>query len=251
MRSSLVLALALPWFAACGDIDVKSVRVGGSVPEQLAGEWNGQWQSTSGSAGGSITLRMQDFEGEAVVSVQLDNPCIGAEAYQFRVEGNVIELLADGVVLFSAVLGDDRTLVGTYGCSADLGVWEAEWIRELPTLVDLGGRWEGLVNVPGIVPQPAVLQIGLSVDTGALVVDGTVQFPTLAPTLLPVHGAVQFRATAFDIALDVSTGTSLGIQLLGIGDVAARRIDTGLLRTNGDPSVPFTTAGWTAQWISP
>lgn len=236
--------------ASCGDIDVTSIRVGEAVPAALAGEWTGSWQSTRTGGSGSVTLRMQDFAGEAVVSVQIDNPCVAAAEYRFRTSGNVIELLSDDVVLFSAVLDEQRSLVGSYGCAADGGVWEVAWVRELPPLIDLGGRWEGSVTLPGIPAQPMLLELALVVRGGALVVEGTVQFPTLAATLLPVHGFVQFQATTFDFALAVTTGSSLAVQLLAVGELATRSIGTGLLQTNGDPSVPFTQAGWRAQWVA-
>lgn len=234
--------------AACGDLDVRSVRVSASVPAELEGEWSGHWQSSDGSAGGAVLLRMQDFGGVPVVSVQLDNPCIQAQEYQFRTVGNRLELLADGEVLFAAAFGEDRTLAGTYGCIADAGTWDAAWARALPDLVDLGGRWEGSVSAFGVPPRTLSLDLDLLVRGGALVVEGTVHVPSLFATPLPVNGLIQYHEQTFDLWLAVTTGSSLAVQMFAVGDVATRRIDTGLVQTNGDPALPFTQAAWRAQW---
>lgn len=253
MRALAVLALVSLSFAACGDITVKSIRVADSVPATLEGEWTGQWSSTRSTGGGTVRLRMQDFEGEPVVSVQLDNPCIEARAYQFRTTGNLIELLADGVPLFSAVLGEARTLTGTYECAADSGVWSVTWSRELAPLVDLGGRWDGTLSLPGLSTTSLRLQLDLDflVQGGALVVQGTARLPDLSTTVLPVFGVVFFRTDDFDLRLLApTTETGTGIELFGVGPLDTRRIDTGLVQVT-DPSLPIAQATWQAQWISP
>lgn len=248
MRLSFGLVLCV-LLASCGDIEVRSVRVSESVPEELQGEWTGHWQSSDGSGGGAIVLRMQDFGGTPVVSVQLDNACIEAREYQFRTFGNQLELLADGEVLFSALFGDDRTLLGTYGCDADAGTWDAAWAHALPELVDLGGRWEGSISVFGQPLRTLVLDLDLVVRGGALVVEGSVAVPSLLTSPLPVSGLIQFHDQTFDLFLAAATGTSLTVQAFGVGDLQERRIDTGLLQTNGDPMLPFTQAAWRAQWV--
>lgn len=252
MRLSLGLVLCVS-LASCGDIEVRSIRVSESVPEELQGEWTGHWQSSDGSGGGAIVLRMQDFGGTPVVSVQLDNACIEAREYQFRTFGNQLELLADGEVLFSALFGDDRTLLGTYGCDADAGTWDAAWAHALPDLVDLGGRWEGSISAFGQPLRTLVLDLDLVVRGGALVVEGSVAVPSLLMTPLPVSGLITFRhepvfdVHSFELLLATPIGSSPTVQLFGTGDPQLRRIDTGLLQTSGDP-LPLTAA-WRAQWV--
>jgi len=255
MRLLAALLLVSLSTSSCGDLDVKSIRVADAVPAELEGEWRGQWSSTRGGGAGTVTLRMQEFEGEAVVSVQLDNPCIEARAYQFRAAGNLIELLADGVPLFSAVLDDSRTLTGTYECAADGGVWSVTWNRGLAPLVDLGGTWQGVVavSVAGAASQSLslLLTLDLVVQGGALVVQGTAQLPDLSPTVLPILGLVSFRTTDFDLRLLVPTSESGdGLELLGAGRLDTFRVDTGLVQVT-DPTLPISHATWTAQRIAP
>lgn len=251
MRRLAAILLACAVMSACGDIHVRSIRVPESVPDRLQGEWTGAWHSTRDGSGGTVVLRMQDFGGEPVVSIVLANPCVEAREYTFRTEGNMVELLADQEVLFSAILGTDRTLTGSYQCDADAGLWTAAWAAELPPLVDVGGRWEGSLAIPSFPPQPFVMDIALEVVGGALTVGGSVQVPTVMTSALPVVGVVMFHDTTFDVWLEVPTGTANNPQLFGVGDLASMRITTGLLQANGNPLLPFVQAGWTALRTAP
>lgn len=248
MRLATALAMSA-LFAACGDIEVRSIRVPDSVPATLAGEWTGNWQSDRDSSNGSVVLRMQDFQGEAVVSFQLDNACVEAREYRFRTTGTTIELLDGDVVVFAGQIGTDRTLTGSYACPEDNGSWDATWTRNLPPLVDLGGRWEGTVSAFGFPPQAMRLDLDLVVRGGGLVLEGAMQLPGLVPVALPVRGLVQFQDLTFDVSMVVLTGTALTVQMFGVGDLATREIGTGLLQTNGDPLLPFSQAAWRASFV--
>ena len=254
MRHLALFALVSLSSVACGDIDVKSIRVVDVVPRALEGEWRGQWSSTEDSGAGTVTLRMQDFEGEAVVSLQLDNPCIEKRSYQFVTSGNLLQLLADGVVVFSAVLGGERSMAGTYECAADVGVWSVDWTRSLAAPVDLGGQWMGSVTVPGLAPMVLQLDLDLFVQGGTLMIEGTATlFPDgMPPTTLPVTGSATFLETTFDLRLVAPTSDvpNVGVQLFGGGSVAALRVDVGTVQTN-DPGLPFHEAIWQAQRLGP
>jgi hypothetical protein len=263
LSNALVLAVAVVLFAACGDLDVKSIRIAESVPAQLQGEWTGTWHSTAatGAGSGTVVLRMQDFGGEPVVSIILANPCVEARPYQFRTSGNLVELMADGEVLFSALLSaETRTLTGSYSCANDSGVWHVAWTRELSPLVDLGGQWEGSVTVPGFPPQALTLVMDFVVQGGALTIQGFGQVPSLSSQALPLTGIVNFQDTTFDVRIQAPTAQSgsVGVLLIGSGDITrdsqgalvSARIDVGLVQTN-DPALPFTQAVWRAVRVGP
>ncbi|MBL8728714.1 MAG: hypothetical protein JNM25_09815 [Planctomycetes bacterium] len=247
MRPLLAASLSLT-FAACGDIQVRSIRTGDVVPDALQGEWTGAWQSAQTGFGGLLTLRIQDFAGEPVVSVQIAHPCVPPSHYQFRATPAKVELLADDVVLFEAVVGAERTLIGSYGCTADAGSWDATWQRDLPALVDLTGRWLGSASVPGYLPQAIVLDLQQTVRNGTLAFDGAMQLPGLLPEPLPMRGSVQFRAGVFDVVLVTEPGTVPLVHMVGTGDTALRRLDAGQLQAAVDPLLPLVQATWEMRW---
>ncbi|MBX3463118.1 MAG: hypothetical protein KF830_08100 [Planctomycetes bacterium] len=244
MRSTL-----LPWFllscAACGDIDVRSVRTRDGM---LAGEWTGSWQSLQGGGDGMLLLRIQDFGGEPVVGVQISHPCLPPADYEFRATASTFELLAAGEVVFGAVLGPERTLVGTYGCAVDTGAWDATWQRTLPDPVDLSGQWLGSVAVPDLPPRTLVLQLWQTVRSGALVIEGTLRLPEVMVQPLAIVGTVQFRDGAFDLVLVSAASAFPLVHLAALGDTPTRRITGGQLQAAIDPSLPLVQATWEAQW---
>ena len=237
--------------AACGDIDVRSIRSGDVVPEELEGEWWGAWISALSGVNGVLTLRIQHFAGEPVVGVQIAHPCLPPNQYEFRATASTVELLADDVVLFRGVLGDDRTLIGTYGCAADLGSWDATWHRDLPPVADLGGLWVGTVTVPGLPTQEMQLQLEQSVRDGALVLTGAGALPGLLTEPLPLLGQVQFRQDAFDLGLVTAPGILPIVQLVGIGDTASLQITNGQLQVAVDPLHPIVQGLWSVQRVGP
>jgi hypothetical protein len=237
--------------AACGDIDVRSIRTSDAVPQALEGEWSGSWQSGDGADSGTLVLRIQDFAGEPVVSVQVAHPCVKPREYQFRATATTVELLADGEVVFGAVLGQDRTLVGSYQCTADSGTWDASWQRDLPPLLDLSGRWEGTISANGAPPQQLVMHLQQDVRGGALVMDGAAELPGALPEPIGVTGWLEFRDGVFEVLLTTLPGEVPIAFLTGLGDSDLLRIENGLLQAAIDPQLPVLQATWQAAWTGP
>lgn len=244
LSGSLALLLGC---AACGDINVRSVRTGDVVPPALEGEWLGSWQSSTTGINGLLTLRIQDFAGEPVVAVQIAHACVPPSQYQFRASPTKVELLADDVVLFEAVIGTDHTMIGSYGCAADAGSWDATWQRALPELIDLSGRWLGTVAVAGQPTQTLVLDLTQSVRNGTLALDGSMSLPDLLPDALPMRGSVQFGEAGFDLLLLTQPGTVPLVQMTGTGSSTALQVPSGQLLAAIDPLLPLVEATWTVQ----
>lgn len=240
---------ALLLLVGCGDIEVKSTRVGTAVPAQLQGEWIGSWASTRGPGTGSVTLQVQSFDGDPLVQVLVDNPCLQPQNYQLTMTGNSFELLADGRPLFSAVLGPDRTLVGTFECAADAGLWQATWTADLPPILDLGGVWQGQVQAAALPATDLVVTFVQSVRGGQLAIDGTLELPGLLPAPLPVVGTVRFHGSAFELLLTTANGIAPEVQLAGLGDPATLAIDDGLMVAAAIPQLPSGMATWDLAFL--
>lgn len=241
--SPRVCPLALLVLVACGDIEVKSTRVA-AVPLRLQGEWTGSWASTRGSAVGDVTLQVQDFDGQPVLQVRIDNPCLGPRDYQLVMAGTTLALVADGAPLFSAALGPDRTLVGTFECAEDAGVWQAAWVRELPPILDLGGVWQGTLMAASTPATDLVVTFDQTVRGGQVVVDGMLSLPGLLPAALPISGTVRFREGTFDLMLSTMPGVVPAVQLAGLGDPVTMTIQDGLLVAAAIPQLPSGMATW-------
>jgi len=248
MRRSLVPACLLLLLAACGDIDVRSIRTGDVVPVALRGEWKGAWQSGQTGLNGLLTMRIQEYDGEPVVSVQIAHPCVPPSQYQFRATATKVELLANDVVLFEAVLGGERSLIGSYGCLVDTGSWDAVWQKDLPQLVDLGGSWAGSISVPDYPLQPIVLQLEQSVRNGSLVLGGSMALPGLLADPLAMVGTVQFREGVFDVLLVTEPGVVPLVHMVGTGNSTTLRLSGGQLQAAIDPLLPLLQATWEMQW---
>ena len=78
--------------AACGDLDVRTVRVPEVVPAPLEGEWTGTWTSDANGASGPLTVRVQEFGGEPLLSVDIVNACVENRAYDLVLGNGLIEL---------------------------------------------------------------------------------------------------------------------------------------------------------------
>jgi len=252
MRTSSLPLLFLSLVAACGDIEIQSVRTGLAIPLAMEGEWTGAWSSANGSNTGSLNLRLQSYAGQAVVAVTINNPCVVPRTYQIFVTSTTIELHADGEVVLAAVLGDDRTMAGTYRCDQDEGLWQAVWQRDLPPVRDLSGLWEGTVSAAGTGSGTVPLQLILhqSVRGGVVVVDGSLALPGLLGVPLGVTGSVRFRDGAFDFLLGTTSGVVPSVQLAGLGDAEELVIDDGLLLAPPSPLLPFQNAVWQVTWKS-
>jgi len=247
---SLLLACFLFLAAACGDIDVREIRTEG-VPPELIGEWTGTWQSHLNVTGGMLLLRIQEFAGEPVVTVQVDHPCVKPREYEFRATATTVELLADGEVVFAAVVGSDRTLIGTYDCAADRGSWDASWLRELPPVIDLAGRWDGGIRLDGAPEQPFVMRLEQDVRGGALRLDGTIDLPGVLPEPLGITGWLEFHETTFEILLTTLPGEVPIAYMTALGNSALLRIEDGMLQAAISAQLPLLQATWHAAWTSP
>jgi hypothetical protein len=236
-------ALFLPLFlAACGDLDVRSIRE--PVPNVLIGEWVGTWQSSRQNAAGEVTVQVREFGGEPLVQIDIDNQCIEARLYDLTIAGDLIELRADGLLVMAATLAEGRRLDGFFRCQADEGTWSATWTRDLPAVVDLGGMWRGV-----LVPQNgAATTLGWdlvqSVDEGSLRLDGMLELPEVWPVPVLVTGTATFRTDAFDVVLRSVGITGPSFLLSGVGSLEPLLIEGGLMHVFGDP-VPFRDATFT------
>lgn len=231
MRSLVVLLPLL--VTACGDLELKSVRPTDVVPAGLEGEWVGSWQSVLSNTGGGLNVKVQEFDGEPVLGMQLDNPCITPREYDLVMTPSTIELRADGATVFAATLGEGRTLIGTYQCKADLGTWTATWQRLLPPIVDLGGTWSGDLTIAGQPALPIRLQLDQSVASGAIVIDGALELIGLSPAPIPMTGSAQFRDQGFDLLLQTPNGVAPDLLLTAFGIRDPLRIEVGLLQMFG------------------
>lgn len=237
LRCAFVLPAALG-LAAC-DLEVRSTRSADVVPAALQGEWEGSWSGASGT-GGTLTLQVQQFDAEPLVSIRIDNPCLEAREYQLVVGLTSVELRRDGEPVFVGVLGEGRTLNGIFSCAAGEGSWSATWQRDLPELVDLSGTWTGSLSVPG-VSLPLSAQLLQEVRGGRLVVSGTVDAEGLI-TGLPVEGSVFFGVDTFDLVLQTTAGVQPNLLLTGRGETASATLPLGLVQVLGGDDLPFPQA---------
>ncbi|MBL8737311.1 MAG: hypothetical protein JNL12_12845, partial [Planctomycetes bacterium] len=107
LRCAFLLPAVLG-LGAC-DLEVRSTRSADVVPAALQGEWEGTWSGAAGS-GGTLTLQVQQFDAEPLVSIRIDNPCLEAREYQLVIGLASVELRRDGEPVFVGVLGEGRTL---------------------------------------------------------------------------------------------------------------------------------------------
>ncbi len=239
MRSLLaVLPLAL---TACGDLELKSVRPSDAVPAGLEGEWVGSWQSVMSNTSGTLNVQVQEFAGEPIVAVSIENPCITAREYELVLTPSTIELRADGVTVFAATLGEAGSLVGTYQCEADLGTWTAAWQRALPPITDLSGTWTGELTVSGQRDVPIRLQLAQRVADSQIVLDGALELTGLWPAPIAMTGAAQFREQGFDVLLHTPNGFAPELLLTSFGIREPPRMEVGLLQVFGT-QLPFQQA---------
>lgn len=221
------------------------MRTPQAVPEALVGEWVGAWQSTSEASAGAVTLRVQEFEGEPLVQIDFQNPCIEPRTYELVVTAEAIELRAEGQTVVSATVVEAGRMVGVYNCTGESGTWGATWQRELPDLVDLGGDWSGSLAVAGQVARPLSLVLQQSVRDAHLELDGLLDLGELWPSLLPLRGTVVFNETGFEVLLSTDSGVLPGLLLTGMGDREPLQIEAGLLQTIGSPLLPFQNGVFT------
>ncbi len=247
----------LPLFvlAACGDLDVRSVRVPEVVPASLEGEWSGTWTSVRTNASGPLTVRVQEFDSQPLLSVDIENACIETRSYDLVLGNGLIELRDGARTVFAGVLGEGRTLLGTFTCDSDDGTWTAAWQRDLPPLLDLSGTWNGsLATLEN--PQRALrLQLDQGVRGGVLVLDGTVAIDGLGDDggelVVPLEGAASFRSDGFDLGLRSLGGSTPNLVLSGLGDPDPLQVEVGVLQVLGASPLPFSQGIFRITWSMP
>ncbi|MCR9244124.1 MAG: hypothetical protein NXI31_03775 [bacterium] len=242
MRFHLTLCVVMLLTAACGGFQVTSTRNDG-VPAALLGSWEGAWQSDGSRGGGSITVQVQEFEEEPIVSVQLDNPCIAPQRYQLLFVAGGFELRADGDTVLRAEFTPEGRLAGEYTCDLDSGTWSAVREGDLPGILDLSGSWNGQVEAGGFT-EDLVMEISQSVGGGEVRLLATVQVPTYMALPLPLIGRASFRENEFDVLFTTTNGVLPAIQMVGVGDRETMTIRDGVMVVSGGVVLPFSTASW-------
>ena len=229
-------------FGSCGDIQVRSTPGTTAISSALAGEWQGAWSSGRTSSGGGLTLRLQDFGGEPVVSFVIDNPCLAPAQYDLVLQGGLVSLVAGGAPVLVASLSAPDELSGSYGCAEDDGVWSARRVAPLPELLDLSGEWSGVLAVPGLGDEPVEVSLSQRVQAGQLLLDALVYLPSLLPAPVPMGGIVQFSESTFalQLASSISAGTLLVVQ--GDGLRAPLSIPDAAVSVVGPSPLPFQQA---------
>lgn len=246
-----VCSLVLPLIAAaCGDLELKTVKPPDAVPAGLEGEWEGSWHSVQSNTGGSLNVQVQEFESTPVVGVRIDNPCVTPREYQLVLTPSTIELRADGATVFAAALEAGGTLLGTYQCDSDLGSWMATWKRALPPIIDLTGHWEGTLSIAGQPELPIRLHTQQNVVSGQIVVEGALELTGLLPTPIGMVGSAQFREHGFDLLLRTADGVTPELLLTTFGDREPLRMEIGLLQVFG-AQLPFQQGLVEFTWQGP
>lgn len=249
-RSACLLAFALPaLLGGCFEFE-RTQRT--SVPPALLGEWRGNWASAQNMGTGEVLLSVQTFEGEPLLQLDTQHPCLVERSYEFVQQGAIWELRRDGRTLFRAELdADERRLVGTYDCTADRGSWSAQWNQELPAIPDLGGTWTG--TFAGAEPRTTgslVLELDQELERGVLALRGVVRMPDLEVEMRVTNGQILWVDDRFDLALQAGGAPWPVLLLQGIGDRASRAVQDGILVVD-HPRVPFRLGLWTAAWQAP
>ena len=250
--SSLLSLLVL---AACGDLDVRSVRVPEVVPASLEGEWSGTWTSAMSGSSGPLTVRVQEFDGVPLLSVDITNACVENRSYDLVLGNGLIELRDGPRTVFAGVLGEGRTLLGTFTCDADDGTWTAAWQRDLPPLLDLSGTWNGSLATLENPQRGLRLQLDQGVRGGVLVLDGTLAIDGLGADggelVVPLEGVASFRSDGFDLGLRSLDGSTPNLVLSGLGEPDPLQVDVGVLQVLGGSSLPFSQGVFRILWATP
>lgn len=252
MRRAHSSLLSLFVLAACGDLDVRSVRVPEVVPASLEGEWTGTWTSDTNGTSGALTVRVQEFGGEPLLSVDIENACVENRAYDLVLGNGLIELRDGDRTVFAGVLGEGRTLLGTFSCDADRGTWTAAWQRDLPALLDLTGTWNGSLATIETPARGVQLTLEQRVRSGLLVLDGTLTIAGLGvdagDLVVPLEGSASFRSDGFDLGLRSPDGIAPVLVLSGLGEPEPLQVEVGVLQVLGPSTLPFAQGVVRIAW---
>jgi hypothetical protein len=220
------------------DFELRRTTTSRTLPQELEGEWVGSWRSNRTAASGQIVVGVQEFEGQALLQFQIDNPCLQPGDYELSVRNGHIELRKAGVKVLDAFLQGKRTLVGNYDCADDGGTLTATWQRFLPPPLDLSGTWRGTLVLLGHPPILVELALEQSLRGVVLGLDGTVAIPELAISI-PVQGDVYFRDAGFDLRLQSAEGFAPRVRMSGFGDRDPVQVEFGLFQVEPG-SLPFS-----------
>lgn len=237
----MILSGLTACLAACGDLKVRSVAPTQAIPAVLEGRWLGTWQSSKNATAGPLEIRIQQFDGQPVVAVQIDNPCLLPNDYELVMTDGSILLRLGGETVMQANLIDDKLLDGVYQCAEDDGVWQAEWVEGLPSLLDLSGSWLGRIYSIGQQEQPINLTLVQSVRAGTLVLHAEADLPAAFPYGVPMEGYVNFRPDEFDLTLFTPPGAEPRIYLTGVGQRETLEVPVGVVQLQGPSTLPFST----------
>ena len=236
--------------AGCLKIERRSSQVPG-FPQQLLGEWHGSWRSSSTAGSGQLVLAVQAFQGQPIVTVDLQHPCIVGQGYQFVQQGLRWELRLNEQTVFTAEVElANRTLNGSYDCQQDQGSWSASWDHALPEIPDLSGIWSGVYEALQ-PPSSGILSMELlqNWQDGRLRLTGSLSFDGHGVTLPLIVGEVAWTGDLFELLVQGGVPPS-SVNLQGSGQRIALAVSQGLF-TVEDPRLPFRFGIWNAAWLPP
>lgn len=218
----LLLAL-LPALAACGDVKSNIPDSSTAVPPALAGEWTGTWEVAGASSSGTLTLRVQEFDGQPVVQIDTDMPCIAGTTFELQFAATSFTARVGGQQVLDGAVTAPSQLGGTFTCAAGQGAWQATRQRVLPPVVDLSGAWSGALYLQGATPQPFLLDLTMTLDSGVLRLGGTIDVQG-EPTATIVGYGLDFDADGYQVFFETTDGR---LRAQGNGLYGPLRIENG------------------------
>ncbi len=220
--ASLLLAL-LPALAACGDVKTNLSNSSAAVPAALVGEWTGTWTADGGGNAGTLTLRVQDFAGQPVVQIDTDMPCIAGTTFELLFAATSFTARVGGQQVLDGALTAPSQLAGTFTCAAGQGTWQATRQRVLPLVTDLSGAWSGALYLQGTTPQPFLLDLSMTLDSGVLRLDGVLDVQG-EPTATIVGYGLDFDDDGYQVFFETTDGR---LRAQGTGLYGPLRIENG------------------------
>lgn len=220
-RPTIVLSLLLA--TACADVTTTTPAPAPAVPAALAGEWEGIWTSTALESTGDLLLRVQEFDGQPVVQIDTDLPCIAGTSFQLDFTATSFTASIGDQEVLRGEVAADGTLSGTYACAAGTGSWQAERLRPLPAVADLSGDWTGALYREGATPQPFTLDLQMTLESGVLRLAGAITVQG-EPTDTIVGYASEFDDAGYQVFFETSGGV---LRAQGNGSYGPLRVETG------------------------
>lgn len=217
-----ILSLSLLLLAACGDIKT-NIPSASTVPTALVGEWTGTWSTTAGDQNGALTLRVQEFAGQAVVQIDTDLPCVAGTSFQLQFQSTSFTASIGGQQVLQGAVTAPGAMAGTFSCAAGTGSWQAARVRALPVVTDLSGVWNGALYRDGATPLPFTLTLQMTLDSGVLRLDGTIAVQG-EPTATILGYAADFDTAGYQVFFETADGA---LRAQGNGLYGPLRVETG------------------------